>query len=54
MITNNNSDYKHGSDLIQKLINTLSLERGFSENTKKAYKNEPFITINYIEFLIKA
>ena len=40
MITNNNSEDKHGSDLIQKLINTLSLERGLSENTKKAYTND--------------
>ena len=45
MITNNNSEDKHGSDLIQKLINTLSLERGLSENTKKAYKNDLYYMI---------
>ena len=31
---------KEGSNLIEELISTINLEKGLSENTKIAYKND--------------
>ena len=47
MIKNKEVEKKEGSDLIAELISTINVEKGLSENTKIAYKNDIKLMIRW-------
>ena len=47
MIKNKEVEKKEGSDLIEELISTINVEKGLSENTKIAYKNDIKLMIRW-------